>query len=68
MKNLFTQSGESSLDPNIKTFKDLVKVSIEKYEKHNIINLMRSEPWQSNIFFKKYISYDEIKWNPKVKS
>ena len=45
VKNLFTQSGESSLDPDIKTFKDLVKVSIEKYEKHNIINLMRSEPW-----------------------
>ena len=39
-----SDQGESSLDPDIKTFKDLVKVSIEKYEKHNIINLMRSEP------------------------
>ena len=41
VKNLITQPDKSSLDPSIQVFKDPVQLSIENYQNHNSINLIK---------------------------
>ena len=41
LKNLITQPHKSSFDPSIKMFKVPLQLSIEKYENHKSINLIK---------------------------
>ena len=42
VKNFNTQTAKSYLDLTLKTFKDPVQVSVEKFENHHSINFIRN--------------------------